>query len=86
MASRLTNAGGPTPGRAPRHHTTPAASPPSNAPSADSVEHAADMGLRPQPPRCPLLRAAMRTADPAVILAVVRSHPDNHCPVSRRAA
>ena len=35
--------------------------------------------------RCPWLRAARRTGDPAVLAAVVRVHPPARCPAARRS-
>lgn len=34
--------------------------------------------------RCPLLRAAARLGDPAVMAAVARLHPPARCPAARR--
>lgn len=35
-------------------------------------------------PRCPLVRGALRSADPAVVAKVVTVHPVERCPAARQ--
>jgi len=35
--------------------------------------------------RCPLIRAAWRTADPDVVAVIASVHPPRRCPAARRA-
>lgn len=68
------NAGGPAQDRAPDHLT--AAEPPSKETSMRIVTRSRA--------GCPLLKAAVRTGDSALVAAVERWHPVSQCPAARR--